>query len=196
MVNRLGRWLGRGTLAGAMVLSLVVALAAPANAATVTLVNDDMEASASLSNWQFWSTGSGLGQFDCCYPSHSGNVYAELISPMYDAGGWTEMSRTLTRAWSAGNSCSVSVWLASRDNATVNVEVIDPSTWTYMALKTVTVQTETRAVPIHYIQVTTPTFAPNPSPFLFRVSVLNQTGDFGRMVYVDDFTYTCSSIRG
>src|SRR3954451_9241306 len=170
MVNRLGRWLGRGTLAGAMVLSLVVAVAAPAHATTLTILTDDFETSASRSNWQFWSTSGGFGQFDFPSPAHSGSVFGELMSPFYEAGGWTEMSRTLNRAWWAGNSCNVSVWLASRDNATVNVEVIDPNTWNYMALKTVTVQTETRAVPIHYIQVTTPTFSPNPSPFVFRVS--------------------------
>jgi hypothetical protein len=180
-----------------MALSLVVAVAAPAHATTLTILTDDFETSANRSNWQFSNSGGdGWGQFDFPSPAHSGSVFGELFSPWYDAGGWSAMSRTLTRAWWAGNSCNVFVWLASRDNATVNVEVIDPNTWTYMALKTVTVQTETRAEPLHYIQVMTPAFTPNPSSFVFRVSVVNTDGDYSRRVLVDDVKYTCASIRG
>ena len=195
MVKRLGRWLGRGTLAGAMAISLVVAVAAPANASPVTITYDDFETPASRSNWQFSSSGSGFSQFDWGPPAHSGSILGELDSPWYDAGGWTAMSRTLTRSGWVRDSCNVSVWLASRDGATVNVEVIDPNTWNYIALKSVYVQTQTRAIPLYYIQVTTPTFAPNPSPFVFRVSVVNPDGNHEGLVFVDDVKYTCASIR-
>jgi len=180
-----------------MAISLVGAVAAPANAATLTISYDDFETSASRSNWQFSTTGGdGWGQFDWGLPTHSGSQLADLFSPWDQAGGWTAISRTMTRAWWAGNSCNVSVWLASREGANVNVEVIDPNTWNYMALKSVYIQTETRAEPLHYIQVMTPAFTPSVSSFVFRVSIVNPDGDHQRWVLVDDVKYTCASIRG
>ena len=80
-------------------------------------------------------------------------------------------------------TCSAAIYLQGPAGTQVNVEVIDPSTWNYLAVKTVTLSGN------GYADYGTPTWKSTIDPVVFRVSLL-ANGD--SWVRADDLGVTCS----
>ncbi|MGL5829811.1 MAG: hypothetical protein ACRC0L_09625 [Angustibacter sp.] len=80
--------------------------------------------------------------------------------------------------------CGAAMYIkAPAGAAKVNLEVINPSNWTYIALKSVTLSSSS------YTAVVTPTWIPGPIDVYLRVSLVGQ-GGFS-MIRVDDAYIQC-----
>jgi hypothetical protein len=80
--------------------------------------------------------------------------------------------------------CAAAIYLTGLSGSKVNVEVINPSSWTYISLKTVTLTGG------GYSQVTVPAWTGGPNTVYFRVSVLGN-GGFSS-VRADDLVVQCT----
>lgn len=157
----------------------IVGVATPAYAGVWS--NQDGFENSPASTW--WIEGAGdFGGFDGL--PHTGNRYATIYT---DDGGWSAVGRMvrLTPALSHRSSCGAQVWLQEKPGVRVNIEIIDPSDWTYIALRQVT-------MPAGYpwTAYSVGPWTPGPVDVVFRVSVLSD-GGYARMK-VDDLTVTCS----
>jgi hypothetical protein len=98
--------------------------------------SDGFESNPSAT-WSFSGEGDSSGRFATAAP-HSGSTYAS-ISEWYP--GWSSVGRSvrITPATVHTPKCGLSAWMATTAyRPRVNVEVIDPATWTYIALYQVT----------------------------------------------------------
>jgi hypothetical protein len=91
----------------------------------------------------------------------------------------------LTPAVNHRASCAAQVWLQEAPGTRVNVEVIDPANWTYLAVRQAT-------LPAGYPWKAygSGTWTPGPVDVIVRISLLSD-GDYER-VKVDDLTVQCS----
>lgn len=106
-----------------------------------------------------------------------------------DNSGWAEVGRTvhLTPAQFHRAECAASISLrASADGSTstVNIEVIDPSSWTYIALNKVSVTGS------NFQQFNVGPWTPGPVDVYFRVSLL-AAGSY-RYLGVDSLVVSCA----
>lgn len=162
------------------VATLMMGMGAARMQATPWVLNDNLETNLT-STWQLGHAGSGGGQFETAgFYSRSGSNDAYV----YVTTGFSSVGRTVILApYFSGRTLYTiaSIYLRPYGtNVKVNFEVIDPATWTYIALKTVTLAN------VHSYQlVTTDMFIPYRSDVYVRVSVLeNSAGTVG--VDVDD----------
>jgi hypothetical protein len=136
-------------------------------------------------SWSFAGDGTHYGDFghDLGSP-HSGSQLAWLnvFGP-----GWSSVGREVQIDTSAytPSTCSASFYLLSVTDSLVNVEVIDPSTWTY-----VTVQ-QVQAGP-DWASYSSGWWTPGATDVFVRVSVLGTGGgDTEDRVMVDDMQVRC-----
>jgi hypothetical protein len=132
--------------------------------------------------WTIEHVGTSGGGFDL-------NAGTARTAPN-DAFLWAQtqfssVGRSVTlRNNSTRTSCAAGIYLQGFDGAKVNVEVIDPSTWTYVALNTVTISGS------GYRQYTVGPWTGGPNTVYMRVSLLG-TGAYN-LIRIDDLTVQCS----
>jgi hypothetical protein len=116
-----------------LALGLTAAVAAPAHAQQFIMVQDGFEASSGF--WKFQKSGVGNGgiETDVGYAREGRrNGWLTVES------GWSSVGRPATLR--NGTSIRCSAWIyVQTPGATLNVEIIDPATWNYIALETHTV---------------------------------------------------------
>jgi hypothetical protein len=132
--------------------------------------------------WTIQTYGSSFGSFENnAGTAHSGNNYVWLSA----GTDFAAVGRPVHIPDLASPSCSASVYLETVYAGQVNVEIINPATWTYMASNQVTLS------PGGYQQIFVGTFYPDPSDVYVRVSVLGTgTGNWSG-VRVDDLQVSC-----
>lgn len=126
-------------LAGAAIAALLPA--APSHAVTNILSNTNMFEGINSPPVSFEHTGSGNGFMVLTDPANadSFNGYAVIVTT---PGNFSSVRTDMALLQSA--SCSLSVMVNPFGHTeSVNVEIIDPTTWTYTALKTVTLSGNT-----------------------------------------------------
>jgi len=135
------------------------------------------------STWQLGHAGVGGGVYET-----SGDYSRSLNNDVYiySTTGFSSVGRTVIIApYFAGRNVNTRAYIYLRPyqaNVKVNFEVIDPTTWTYIALKTVTLVNNGS-----YQLVMTDVFVPHRSDVYVRVSVLGN-GTTTTSVDVDDLT--------
>jgi hypothetical protein len=119
--------------------------------------------------------------------SHTGTRYA-YITTLKFAGYFASVGKGVHLSWGAQHTCTASLYLKSF--GITNVEVIDPTTWRYVALKSLA--TGTGGV----YQFQTLAWRGGPSDVYFRVSIVGN-GDGpdngeGPKAGVDDIAIDCA----
>jgi hypothetical protein len=181
----------RATVAAlAVSLTLVAVWAQPAVAAPwiQVIVSDSFETPA---NW----TG---------YHGPQGEAYVSNNPPAARSGQWAGfLAQSGTLDWAslervfmspAGKSCSASIWVRATSTTyghiKFNVEVIEPASFTYVALKQV--EFNNNNVPFGYAQYTTPGWrSTSARALLFRVSLFGAAGPFADAAFLDDLSVVC-----
>jgi hypothetical protein len=165
----------------AATVALVLGTAGVAQAGGVWQLTDTFD-SDPASRWSIGFVGAGSGNFS----TSGGNTWGWVTKT--DSDGWSEIGRTvhLTPAQLHQAECTASVSLrASVDGSTsaVNVEVIDPTSWTYVALRPVKVTgSDFQAFAIG-------PWTPGPVDVYFRLALLG-SGSY-RYLGVDDVVVQC-----
>jgi hypothetical protein len=164
---------------------LVAAIAAPAHA-DLWQLSEGFEGDPATT-WQVRSYGASAGGFEInAGTARSGSNNAWLTAETE----FSSVARSvyLRPAQLHRPTCGASIYLrpfpgADGGDVRVNVEVIDPSNWNYIALKTVTLTGS------GYTQVSTPSWKPGPITVFVRVSLLGVGGYSG--LRVDDLNVQC-----
>ncbi len=184
------RWWRRFAASVGASLALVVATGVPAHAANGGL-SDNFEAPDA---GQVWQAQDGLYNMvvpapDAHSPSHIGYLnWTRLDS-------WSSLGRSvqLPAVPGPGTRCRASIWIeplpfSPTDDLEVNVEVINPTDWTYIALGTRTVANS------GWQQISSPFWTPYTLDVYFRVSNLSYPGHpyGGGQAYLDDFRVICA----
>ncbi len=156
------------------VSGLLVGLAGSPAQASVWSLQDSFDTDGV---WSFGSVGvtgpysysSGFGGIDHYSPTtHSGKSsgYVDLL----DANtGYVWAGRTvhLTPAQVHSATCYAGIWILPGNGTSWNIEVINPTTWTYLALKSVTLTNTTGA----YQFVMVGPWTTGPTDVYFRVAL-------------------------
>lgn len=158
-------------LAAFWVAISMMSLGAAGARANLWQLQDDFEVNAP-STWHFEHAGVGGGFFDFSgfyarsprsdayiYVSTGFSSVGRIVSftPFFPGRTLNSVAQIYVRPW--GN------------NVKINFEVIDPATWTYVSLKTVTLANNSS-----YQAITTDPFIPRKKELYIRVSVLAGTG--------------------
>jgi hypothetical protein len=120
--------------------------------------------------------------------NHSG-VTAAKLNHFWEYGTWVSVGQTITvgpKALGHPTQCRFSAWVNANRNDRYNIEVIDPSTWNYIAVRTVT-----QPVANTWSQISTAVFNVPVTNVTLRVSFLPPA--FTEAAFVDDFTLTCTT---
>ncbi|MEU1586977.1 hypothetical protein [Micromonospora sp. NPDC005710] len=172
-------------LSAAAVLATTVALTVAVGPAQADLWQhtDGFEGSPAAV-WEFHRSGAGSGAYELgAGTARSGSNNAILTT---SAGGWSGVGKLLTvRPRTAGHSttCGGGFFVrAVSGPAVLNVEVIDPASWTYLALRTV------RITDTVWRRHDVASYANGPSQVFVRVSLLGGSG----AVRVDDMAFQCT----
>lgn len=175
-----------------VVASAIVGLPGVAQAGTWSF-SDYMEISGGVppqSRFTFASDG-GAGNFvssvatpETPSKAHSPTRYADLSSGGF-YGTWSSVGRTVTISALVANRpvCRFSAYTYSGSQY-FNIEVIDPSTWTYVAVKKV------RGGNWTWGRMSTDTFIPSTARVFVRVSLLGPS--YLALGFVDDFHISCT----
>jgi hypothetical protein len=171
------RWWRRFAAIVGMSLALVVATGAPAHAA-IGVLSDDLEAADAGTVWES-STGG------CCFEStdaHSPSHYGFIPPTMYE-NSFVSLGRSvhLPAVLSSNTRCRASIWVKPTYSPILNVEVINPTDWTYISLSTVTLATG------DWQQISVPVWMAYTLDVYFRVSNLTWQGS----AKVDDLKVAC-----
>lgn len=134
------------------------------------------------STWQLTHVGTGGGLFEL-------NAGTARTAPnnayLWAQNNFSSVGRSVTlRNNSTRNFCIAGIYLKGLSGVKVNFEVINPSTWTYISLKTVTLTGG------GYTQATVPSWQGGPNTVYVRVSLLG-SGSFSS-VRVDDLVVQCT----
>jgi hypothetical protein len=164
--------------------------AQPAAALTIkTMVSDSFE-DPSLWTGSYAAPGDARIFFNLLGP-RTGEHYAYLNEGA-GAGTWASLERLIPGA-GAGWICSATIWVIPRGfdstgHNRFNIEVIDPATFTYVALNPVDYRDTGRLVP--YQRFTVGAWQSPLPQLLFRVSQLGS--DRQMTTFLDDLTVTCT----
>lgn len=170
-------------------VSLLAVPAGPASAALAWVTRDDLDDDPE-NRWIEDGVGSGGAFFvdgDGRLGTVAGLLYVNVV------GGWSSLGRTVNIP-AATPHCTASIYLApllqrGDGNLYVWVEVIDPATWTYLAVK----QTNLRWTDDQYSKFTTPRFTA--SQVFFRVAVYGPDRyGLQTSAFMDDMRFDCSSV--
>lgn len=176
------------TLAMTLATTLgLVATTAGAAHASAWGTSDGFEANPGAT-WTFEKSGVGGAGFEYGIGSAyegQGNAWTEVTT------GWSAIKKTqrVTPALAHNVTCGVQFAIQPWGGATVNIEVIDPKTWTYIALKTV-------YLPGHSYQIAgvgpfnLNAYSPNQPDVVVRVSQLEKSGIY-HWIRIDNYNMTC-----
>jgi hypothetical protein len=178
------RSLARLGAMAAVAVSLLAGGAAVAEAGCVgqgcVNVYDSFESNPA-SRWTFDRAGSGAtGFFETYGTARTGSTNAMVSTT--GPGNWSGVKRTVTIP-GGSYRCDARVWVKSLyANASIRFEVIDPKTWTYISLKTVTIAKSSSYVALDH------SWAPKQfSTFVVRVTLK----DSATRLRVDDLDIGC-----
>lgn len=164
-----------------MTTAVVVATAGTAHA-SLWQVQDTFDPTTT---WSFERVGTGGGGFDINAGTARSQYNNAWVSIQSD--GWSSVRRNVHLRpvpFHSPVNCAAQIYVQPLGTAKVNFEVIKPSTWTYIALKTVTLTGGS------YQAVTTNTWNAVDVDVVVRVSLL-YTGGFSA-ARVDDLTVQCT----
>lgn len=119
--------------------------------------------------------------------THSG-TYAAKLNHLWDLGTWVSVGQTVTvgpKALGHPTQCRFSAWVRANRTDRFNIEVIDPTTWTYIAVSQVT-----QPVANTWSQISTAQFNVPVNNVVLRVSFLPPA--YTAAAYVDDFGLACT----
>ncbi|MDG4828218.1 hypothetical protein O7627_02725 [Solwaraspora sp. WMMD1047] len=137
--------------------------------------------------WEFHRSGAGSGSFQIGQGTARSGSNNALLST--SAGGWSGVGKLLTvRPRTAGHAttCGGGFFVqATSGPAVLNVEVIDPASWTYLALRTV------RVTDTAWRRHDVASYQNGPTQVFMRVSLLGGSAP----VRVDDMVFQCSFFR-
>jgi hypothetical protein len=173
---RLGRYLGLLALIG----TLLTVPATAASAAT-RMLSESFEGSSAYT-WTFEGDPycQFCGEVDDFKPwAHTGakSAFIRTYSPV---GSWFSVGKLVHLQ--RNNSCQARVYVLRV--GTVNVEVIDPSTWTYLALGTISSGESYQLQSLNWWG--------GPTDVYFRVSIVSTPERTDGWANVDDITIDCS----
>lgn len=175
------------TLAASLATFLVLVLtgATPAYAIHLWSVADGFEGGQGAWTQEAVNGFSGVDQTPGL--ARSGSRYGYLDA---EQGGWGALGLNLTVGIPANGTgvCSAQVYIDPQFTARLNLEVINPSSWTYIALKTVTLG----GSGVFY-QAASVGWVPVQPNVHFRVSVLGDTPNGFSGAHIDDFSVVCTS---
>lgn len=147
-------------------------------------LQDGFESSDYASTWTRYHSGNGSGGFDVkAGRARSGynNSWLTVLT------GWSSVGRTVQfTPYLPGRTlnCAAQIYIQPViGNSKLNFEVIDPSTWRYVALKTVTLSGTS------YQRVTVGSFIPARKDVFVRVSLIGNGSTSAARV--DDLTVQC-----
>lgn len=166
-------------------MTLVLAAAVPASASTLTLLTDGFEAQSA--SWQLYHSGTGSAEYaqDTEGFARTGTGYILLAAKT----GFSSLGRTFT-APLLTTSCTASVYIDPvsfpSGHAKLNLEMINPSDFSYLALSTVDYTTDSW----HSASIT----VSSPGTFLFRVSLLSSQSNQYTLADLDDFSLRCKTL--
>jgi hypothetical protein len=146
--------------------------------ASVWQLDDGFEGNPA-STWSLYHSAIGGGGFNInAGTARSGSNNAWLVTQT----GWSSVGRTvhLTPAQLHQVTCAAQIYIQPLNTTTLNFEVIDPPTWTYVSLKTVTLPAGS------YQRVLTDPFVPYRTDVFVRVSTTSPS-----TARVDDLTVQC-----
>jgi hypothetical protein len=186
--GRLRGWPGVRGLATVVALAVALVLIGPAPAQASWTLTDNLESASAPSTWVFSGVGAGGGGLEYNTTAHSGTNLAWLES--FDESSWMSGGRSVHLGVAAG-SCSASVFIRPLGRTRVNVEVIDPATWTYIALKSVTIGVSNGGYQ-PYQQIFVASWTVSKLDVFFRVSLLGSSGDWGWDANFDDLSIICN----
>lgn len=170
----------------AMTLGVITTTAGTAHAA-VWSARDGFESSPAAT-WGFQKVGVGSGGFEYGIGSAfegQGNAWVSVTT------GWSSILKTqrITPALNDDVSCGIQFRIQPSSAATVNIEVIDPKAWTYIALNTVNLSGFTYHLVNSGQFNLSPTY-PNQPDVVVRVSLLERNGVY-HWVRIDNYNMTC-----
>lgn len=159
----------------------IMLVGSPAHA-SVWQLNDDLNANPAAT-WSTWVNGAGTAGFT----TSGANTFGHVTKT--DTAGWTEIGRNvrITPRQLHSTSCGARIDLrASVDGSTstANIEVIDPTTWNYVALRQV------RVTGSNWQSFAVGPWRDGPVNVRFRVSLLG-AGSY-RYLGVDNLVMQCS----
>jgi hypothetical protein len=167
----------RTLTAFALVVACVVSTAGPARADifdNISVMTDHFNDDPGL-RWTITSTGNGAGGFQ----AGVGFIYHNMTT------GWTDISRNVTLSpIDNSHTCRAYVDLYANGNGgqvVVNIEVINPENWTYLAKGS-------GGVSARPIQHFTPKWSNGPRTVVFRVSLFGH-GD--QTLWIDNMFISC-----
>jgi hypothetical protein len=173
-----------------VVVLAVLGIATPAHAATTWQYNDGMGRLPS----QYYFDYPAVASIQTAPGPTGAPILARSLpqSAELEAGygqDWSSIYEYvhLTPAENGARpSCVFSAWTNS-GMQTFNIEVIDPTTWAYIAVGNRAASTEWQ-----WEQMATPTFRPASPDVVIRVSLIS-LHFYGVLAFVDDFNVTCTS---
>ncbi|WP_027342048.1 hypothetical protein [Hamadaea tsunoensis] len=119
--------------------------------------------------------------------THSGS-YAAKLNHLWDQPTWVSVGQTITvgpKALGHPTWCRFSAWVRANGNDRYNIEVIDPTTWNYIAVSQVA-----QPVANTWSQISTVQFAVPVTNVVLRVSFLPPA--YTDAAFVDDFMLSCT----
>ncbi|UQU65744.1 hypothetical protein COUCH_05345 [Couchioplanes caeruleus] len=168
-------------------IGTVAGVCSPARAGLMYYGADNFNFAGSYVAWEFSTPGGPYsgGVKQTADPVHKGVGY--LRESAAGGTGWGSLGRsaTMAPATPSGTKCSIQASLRTETpgrTSTVNVEVIDPATWRYIALNRVTVGTE-------WAEVQTPDWVNGPTTVYFRVSLFGDAST--KVLLIDDVYWKC-----
>ncbi|MBO3752646.1 hypothetical protein J5X84_41905 [Streptosporangiaceae bacterium NEAU-GS5] len=189
---RLHARLSRAFIAATVAAAVVLAPAGPASAGIWQLTDGFEPASNPASRWTPTVVGTCWGPYytSSTRPARSGTGFAHwrvLYRPDWCSIGRTiQLTPVISRP---GISCSAGIWAKLRGgDPQLNVEVIDPDTWTYLALKSVPYPGSTDSWTLHTVTWT----AQRPNVVLrFTLGAMGP-GPYPAEIELDDAIVQCT----
>ncbi len=180
------RWLAlsrlaRATAATVAVSAVVVAFTGSAAYASLWQLTDGFDYQPA-NTWTVEAYGSSGGGFDLnagTARTAPNNAYLWAQSQFSAVGRSVTLRNNSTR-----NGCAAAVYLTGLSGAKVNVEVINPSTWTYISLRQVTLTGG------GYTQYAVPSWTGGPNTVYVRIALVG-SGAY-QLVRVDDLVVQCN----
>ncbi|MFI5495922.1 hypothetical protein [Actinoplanes sp. NPDC051859] len=176
-------------LTAAAAATAIVATASPANANLLFYGADDLNYDTAHLRWEFSTPGG----------AYSGGI-KQTADPVHRQLGWLKESAAGSTGWGSlgrtakvapptptGTKCTLRLSLRTETvgrTSTANVEVINPTTWTYLALNKVTVGN-------NWADVQTTDWYNGPETVYFRVSLFGDSTT--KVLLIDDLYWKCAS---
>lgn len=172
-----------------LLVAAIAATASPSYAGEWT-DPDNFDTPDAFTNWHFGHTGDGTGGF-----SNLGSLSAPRNAFLFmpDAG-FSSVGKTVHfQPVSTGSAtrCRFVIQIDAQQNArTINVEAINPSTFKYVAVKTIQVNPNDGYVPQGIFWDIT---AGTPATVLIRISLIGNSDGSDAFARVDNLVASCST---